>query len=178
MPQGTKGKEQYLIHRHNVGYTITRVNDDTSQQTLGIQGQYGLNGDVDALETVGLEHGLNHLLSVLLGVHGGLGQKNLAALGVDLHLLKEGVVPNVEGVLPVSYNTVIQRVGDLKHRSEFGGFITNHDVFNFYVLDLLFEPHDGAADHRREDGSGEVGTSKTAFYKAGTVIANNCGAHA
>ena len=52
--------------------------------TLGIQGQHGLDGNIHALELVLLEHSLNHLLAILVRVHGSLCEENLALAGVDL----------------------------------------------------------------------------------------------
>ena len=57
-------------------------------------------GNVHAAEVVLLEHDVAHLLAVLERVHGRFGEEDLAAGGVDLHLLVEGEVPEVFHVIP------------------------------------------------------------------------------
>lgn len=102
--------------------------------TLGIQSQHGLNGDVDTLKLVLLKHSLNHLLTVLVRVHRGLSEKDLALTRVDLEFLVEGIVPHIHDILPVTDDTIVQRIGDLEHGAELGGFITHHDILIMMVL--------------------------------------------
>lgn len=37
---------------HDVGHTITRIDDDTAHQGLGVQGKDGLNGNINTLKAV------------------------------------------------------------------------------------------------------------------------------
>jgi len=89
-----------LTDRDNVSHTITRIEHDTIKKTLSIKHKNGLNGDIDTMETVLLEHDLNHLLTVLTRVHRSLSKKNLAVLGVDLETFVPGVIPDVLHILP------------------------------------------------------------------------------
>jgi len=162
-----------LTDRDNVSHTITRVEHDTIKKTLSVKHENGLNGDIDTVETVLLEHGLNHLLTVLKRVHGSLGKKNLAFLGVDLEAFVPGVIPNVLHILPRANHTVIKRISDLKLRTSSSSLITDHDILQRNAADLLLRTEDGATHHGGENCSGEVCTSKTSLHKTGTVIAND-----
>lgn len=98
--------------------------------TLSVQSQHSLDSDIGAFESVFLEHDFQHLLSVLLRVQWRFSQQNSAFLGVNLQLLIECVIPNVQDVVPGLDNTVLQRIGNLKHTSELSSFITNHNILN------------------------------------------------
>jgi hypothetical protein len=82
-----------VVHRHDVGDAIAGIDDDAGLEALGVQGEDGLNGDVDAAELVLLEHDLAHGLAVLGRVHGRLGEEDLAVLRSDLELRVERVIP-------------------------------------------------------------------------------------
>jgi len=170
---GQVGQRKTFVDGHNVRDTITRVDDDTSQKTLGVQGQHGLNGDVDRLEAVLLEHDLSHLLAVLLRVHWSLSKHDLALVGLDLELLLKGVVPDVHHIVPVTDHTIVERIGDLQHVADLGGFITNHDVLELDIVNLLLSSEHGATDQRREDGVRKVRAGETALDKSCSVIAND-----
>merc|ERR1711994_837293 len=62
------GESITLIDGNSVGDTITRVHDNTSGTTRGIEGQDSLNGNIHGRHVEGLEHDLGHLLTVSLGV--------------------------------------------------------------------------------------------------------------
>ena len=53
---------------------------------------------------------LGHLLSVGLGVEGGLGQEDGVLLRGDTELVVEGVVPDLLHVVPVGDDTVLNGV--------------------------------------------------------------------
>jgi hypothetical protein len=76
----------------------------------------------------------------------------------------------VEHIVPVTNNTVVQRVGDLQHVPQAGGFVSNHDVLDLNISNLLLETEDGAPDHARENGLGKVAVGETAFHETGSVI--------
>jgi hypothetical protein len=57
----------------DVGHTITGVDDDTVDETLGVEDEHGLDLNLGSGETISLEHVLEHLLLVLDGVERGLG---------------------------------------------------------------------------------------------------------
>jgi len=162
-----------LANRDNVSHTITRIEHDTIKKTLGVKHENGLNGDIDTMETVLLEHDFHHLLTVLAGVHGGLSKKDLAVLGVDLEALVPGVIPDVLHILPGADHTVIQRISDLQLRTGSSGLITDHDILKRNAVDLLLRTEDGTADHGREGGSREVSTCETSLHETGTIITND-----
>lgn len=106
------GKSETLVNGNNVGDTVTRVKDDTGGTTGGVQRQDGLDGDVERGGVEGLEDDLGHLLSVGLGVDGGLSQEDGVLLGGDTELVVEGVVPNLLHVVPVGDDTVLDGVAE------------------------------------------------------------------
>ena len=73
------GESITLVDGDGVGDTITRVENDTSGTTRSVQGEHGLDGDVHGGGVEGLEHDLSHLLTVGLGVEGGLSQAERGA---------------------------------------------------------------------------------------------------
>lgn len=114
----------------NVRNTIARVNDDSSLQTLSVKRQYGLDGNIDTVETVLFEHDLTHLLAVLFRVHGWFGKQDLASLWVDAELLVESIVPNVSHVAKVLDNTVFHGLVDLEVIAQLFCFGADDDVLD------------------------------------------------
>lgn len=104
------GQRETLVDGDNVGDTVTGVENDTSGTTGGVQGQNGLDGDVECGCVEGLEHDLGHLLTVGLGVDGSFGQENGVLFGGNTELVVEGVVPDLLHVVPVGDNTVLNGV--------------------------------------------------------------------
>lgn len=104
------GKGETLVDGDNVSDTITGVEDNTSGTTGGVQGKHSLDGDVEGGGVEGLENDLRHLLTVGLGVDGGLGEQDGVLLGGHTQLVVEGVVPDLLHVVPVGDNTVLNGV--------------------------------------------------------------------
>ena len=104
------GQSVTLVDGHNVGDTITRVQHDTGGTTGGVQGQHGLDGDVEGGGVEGLEHDLGHLLTVGLGVEGSLSEQDGVLLGGNTQLVVEGVMPDLLHVVPVGDDTVLDGV--------------------------------------------------------------------
>lgn len=99
-----------FVDGHDVGDTVTGVEHDTGGTTGGIKGQNGLDGDVEGGGVEGLEDNLRHLLTVGLGVDGGLSQQDRVLLRGDTQLVVEGVVPDLLHVVPVGHDTVLDGV--------------------------------------------------------------------
>lgn len=99
-----------LVDGDGVGDAIARVKDDTGGASGRVEGQNGLNGDVESWGVEGLEHDLGHLLAVGLGVQRSLGQEDGVLLGGDTQFVVEGVMPNLFHVIPVGDNTVLNGV--------------------------------------------------------------------
>merc|ERR1719322_1190233 len=60
------GESITFIDGDSVGDTITRVHDNTSGTTRGIEGEDSLDGNIHGGHVEGLEHDLSHLLTVSL----------------------------------------------------------------------------------------------------------------
>merc|ERR1719245_216903 len=89
------GKGITLIDGNSVGDTITRVHDNTSGTTRGIQGEDSLDGNIHGGHVKGLEHDLGHLFTIGLGVEGSLSQEDGLFLRGDTEFIVEGVMPDL-----------------------------------------------------------------------------------
>ena len=99
-----------LVDGYCVGDTISGVQNDTGGTSGGIQRQHSLDGYVHGGRVERLEHDLGHLLSVSLGVEGGLRQQDGVLLGGDSQLVVERMMPDLLHVVPVSDDSVLDRV--------------------------------------------------------------------
>lgn len=104
------GKSETLVNGDNVSDTVTGVEHDTGGTSGGVQGQDGLNGDVESGSVEGLEDNLCHLLTVGLGVDGSLGEQDGVLLGGNTQLVVESVMPDLLHVVPVGNDTVLNGV--------------------------------------------------------------------
>merc|ERR1719208_540841 len=104
------GESITLVDGDSVGDTISRVHDDTSGTSGGVEGEDSLDGDVHGGHVEGLEHDLGHLLSVGLGVEGSLSQEDGLLLGGNTELIVKGVVPDLLHVIPVGDDSVLNGV--------------------------------------------------------------------
>ena len=104
------GKSETLVNGDNVSDTVTGVKNDTGGTSGGVQGQDGLNGDVESGSVEGLENNLCHLLTVGLGVDGSLGEQDGVLLGGNTQLVVESVMPDLLHVVPVGNDTVLNGV--------------------------------------------------------------------
>merc|ERR1719268_692903 len=95
------GKGITFIDGDTVGDPISRVHDNTSGTTRGIEGEDSLDGDVQGGHVEGLEHDLGHLLTVSLGVEGSLSEEDGLFLRGNTELIVEGVVPDLLHIIPV-----------------------------------------------------------------------------
>merc|ERR1712137_512786 len=101
------GESITLIDGNSVGDTITRVHDNTSGTTRGIQGEDSLDGNIHGGHVEGLKHDLGHLLTVGLGVEGSLSEEDGLLLRGNTELIVEGVVPDLLHVVPVGDDAVL-----------------------------------------------------------------------
>ncbi len=164
------GESITLIDGDGVGDTITRVHDDTGGAAGSVEGKDGLNGDVGGGDAEGVEHDLNHLLTVGLGVEGGLSKEDGVLLGGNTELVEEGVVPDLLHIVPVGDDTVLNGVLDGEDTTLGLGLITDVSIL------LAHTNHGrvvaGTADNGREDGAGSVITGETGLAHTGTVVNN------
>jgi len=66
------GKGESFENRDGVDSTITTIDREASSSTSRVEGHYGVDGDIDILDFESLEHNLDHLFSVSLGLTGSL----------------------------------------------------------------------------------------------------------
>merc|ERR1719330_312628 len=109
-PEDGMGQGVSFIDGDSVGNTITRVHDDTSGPTRGIQGKYGLDGNIHGGGVESFEHDLSHLLPVGFGIKGSLSQENGVLLWCNTELIVECVMPDFLHVIPVGDNTMLDGV--------------------------------------------------------------------
>merc|ERR1719427_973304 len=93
-----------------MGDTITRVHDNTSGTTRGIEGEGSLDGNIHGGHVEGLKHDLGHFLTVSLGVEGSLSKENGLLLRGNTEFIVEGVMPDLLHIIPVGDDTVFNRV--------------------------------------------------------------------
>ena len=104
------GESETFVDGDSVGDTVTRVQDDTGGTTRGIEGQDGLNSDVESGSVEGLEHDLGHLFAVGLGIEGGLSEQDGMFLGSNTEFVVESMMPDFLHVIPVGDDTVLDGV--------------------------------------------------------------------
>ena len=85
----------------SVGDSVTRVTNETSRPTGGVEGQYGVVGNIDILNLESLEHYGNHLLTVGLGVFWSFCKKNtFCFFRCKSDFVVESMMPDLLNVLP------------------------------------------------------------------------------
>jgi hypothetical protein len=119
------GEVVSLVDGNSVRDTITRIHDNTSGSSGGIQGQDGLDLNVHSGDIESFKHDGGHLLSVGLGVQWGLSEKDGMLLWANTELIVESVMPDLLHFFPVVHNTVLNGVVEGKNTSPELGLITN-----------------------------------------------------
>ena len=76
--------------------TISRIHNNTSGTSRGVEGKHSLDSDVHSGGVEGLEHDLGHLLSVGFGVKRGLSQEDGMLLRGNSQLVVESVMPDLK----------------------------------------------------------------------------------
>ena len=104
------GEGETFVDGDCVGDTVTRIQDDTGGTTRSVEGQDGLNCDVESRGVKSLEHDLGHLFTVGLGVEGGLSEQYGVLLGSNTKFVIEGVMPDLLHVIPIGDDTVLDGV--------------------------------------------------------------------
>ena len=162
-----------FIDRNSVGYSISRVHDNTGGSTRGVQSQHSLDSDVESRTVESLEHDLGHLLSVSLGVEGGFSQHGGMFLGGDTELVVEGVMPDLFHIIPVGDDSVLDGVLQGEDTSLALGLVSNIGILVSHTdHDTLMS---WSSDDRREDSSGSIISGKTSLVHSGSIVDNNGG---
>ena len=99
-----------FVNGDNMGDIVAKIHYDSSGSARCVEGQHSLDGDVHGRCVEGLEHDLGHLLPVGLGVEGGLSEENRVLFWGHTQLFVESVVPDLLHVVPVGYDSVLNRV--------------------------------------------------------------------
>merc|ERR1719445_618327 len=153
-----------------MGDTISRVHDNTSGTARGIEGENSLDGNIHGGHVEGLEHDLGHLLTVSLGVEGGLSEEDRLLLRGNTELIVEGVVPDLLHVIPVGDDSVLNGVLQGEDTSLRLSLISNIGIL------LSHTDHDTLVSwssyNGREDGSWSIISGKTSLAHAGAIVNN------
>lgn len=200
------GKGVALIDGDGVSDAVARVEDNTRGSARGVEGEDGLDGDVEGWGVEGLEHDLGHLLAVGLWIERGLGEEDGVLFGGDSELVVEGVVPDLLHIVPISHDTVLNRVLESEDTSLRLGLVTDIRVLakdgsagvveecrqgmSVRPATLSQEPASahllahadhhtlvaGSTNNRGEDGSGRVITGETGCTAGGHSVGGGCNA--
>merc|ERR1719250_315878 len=162
------GESITFIDWDTMGYTISRVHDNTSGTARGIQGEDSLDGHVHGGPVEGLEHDLGHLLTVSLGVEGSLSKQDRLLLRGNTELIVEGVVPDLLHIIPVGDDSMLYRVLEGKDTSLGLGLISNIGILlshtNHHTLVARTTNYGG------EDSAGSIISSKASLAHARTIV--------
>merc|ERR1719427_1088552 len=104
------GKGITFIDRDSMGDTITRIHDNTSGTTRGIEGEDSLDGDIHGGHVEGLKHDLGHLFTVSLRVEGSLSKEDGLLLRGNTEFIVEGVMPDLFHIIPVGDDSMLNWV--------------------------------------------------------------------
>merc|ERR1711936_766867 len=99
-----------FIDRDSMGDTISRVHDNTSGTSRGIEGEDSLDGDIHDGHVEGLKQDLGHLLTVSLGVEGSLSKEYGLPLRGNTEFIVEGVMPDLFHIIPVGDDSMLNWV--------------------------------------------------------------------
>merc|ERR1712033_122636 len=164
------GKGITFIDGDTVGDTISRVHDNTSGTTRGVEGEDGLDGDIHSGHVEGLEHDLGHLLTVGLGVEGSLSKEDGLLLRGNTEFIVEGVVPDLLHIIPVGDDSVLNGVLKSKDTSLGLSLISNIGIL------LSHTDHDTlvswSSNNGWEDSSGSVISGESSLAHAGAIVNN------
>merc|ERR1712119_56573 len=156
-----------------MGDTITRVHDNTSGTTRGIEGEDSLDGDIHGGHVEGLKHDLGHLLTVSLGVEGSLSKEDGLLLRGNTEFIVEGVMPDFFHVIPVCDDSMLNWVLEGEDTSLGLSLISNIGI-------LLSHTHhhtlmSRATNNAREDSSWGVIAGKASFAHARSIVNHQSG---
>jgi len=164
-----------LIDWDGVGDTISRVSNKTSGSTIGVEGEDGLNGNVETIDVEGLEHELGHLLSVGLRVSRSLGEEDVVLRWVNSELVVEAVLPDLLHIVPGLDDTRLDWVVELQDTSHLLGLVTNVLRLGVNTNELLVGSWN--TDNSWELHGGLVFAGKTSLEDTRSVVNNNVLSH-
>merc|ERR1712119_168167 len=157
-----------FIDRDTVGDTITRVHDNTSGTTRGIQGEDSLDGNIHGGHVEGLEHDLGHLFTVSLGVEGSLSQEDGLFLRGNTEFIVEGVVPDLLHIIPVGDDSVLNGVLEGEDTSLGLSLISNIGILLSHTDHHTLVAR--TSNNGGEDSARSVISSETSLAHAGAIV--------
>merc|ERR1719452_121116 len=162
------GKGITFIDWDTMGDTISRVHDNTSSTTRGIQGEDSLDGNIHGGHVEGLKHDLGHLLTVSLGVEGSLSEEDRLFLRGNTELIVEGVVPDLLHVIPVGDDSVLNGVLEGKDTSLGLSLISNIGILLSHTNHHTLVAR--ASNNGGEDGTRSIISSESSLAHAGAIV--------
>jgi len=166
------GDRETFEDGNSVGNTITRIANETSGSSGGVKREDSLDLNTAILNLEGLEHYLDHLLSVGLGVSGSLSEHNSVALvGVDSEFVEEAVVPDLLHVFPGLNDTSDDRILQVEDTLLLHGLVSN--ILTLDVDTVHSSSLSGSSNDGWENGGWGFISSKTCLDHTGSVINND-----
>merc|ERR1711893_391207 len=167
------GKGITLIDGDGVGDTITRVHDNTSGTSRGIEGEDSLDGNIHCRHVEGLKHNLGHLLTVSLGVKGSFSKEDGLFLRGDTELIVEGVVPDFLHIIPVGDDSVLNGVLKSEDTSLGLGLVSNIGILLSHTDHHTLVAW--SSNNGWEDSSGSIISSESSLAHARAIVNNKSG---
>merc|ERR1719186_528492 len=162
------GKSITFINGDTMGNTISRIHDNTSGTSRGIEGEDSLDGNIHGGHVEGLKHDLGHLLTVSLGVEGSLCQEDGLFLRGNTELIVEGVVPDLLHIIPVGDDSVFNGVLEGKNTSLGLSLISNIGILLSHTDHHTLVAR--TSNNGREDSTGSIISSETSLAHAGAIV--------
>merc|ERR1712198_414554 len=167
------GKSITFIDRHTMRDTVPRVHDDTSGTTRGIKREDSLDSNIHGWHVECFEHNLCHLFTVGLWVERCLSKEYRLFLRSNSKLIIEGVVPDLLHVIPVSDDTMFNRILQSEDTSLGLSLISNICILlthaNHYTLVT------GTTNNGWKDSTRSIISSKASFAHTRSIVNNQSG---
>jgi hypothetical protein len=153
-----------LVDGHRRRQRVPRVKHHSRRLARCEQRQHLLQRQVEAGHVELLEHHLDQVFPVLLGVARCFGEQDGTVLGGHLQLVKEPVVPHLLHVGHVDYDSVDDGPGEVEHSLLGGDLVADVDVLLVHAdhLSRLLR----LADYRGEIALGRVVAGKAHLHEA------------
>merc|ERR1711973_655637 len=135
-----------------------------------VKGEDSLDSNIHGGHVEGLEHDLSHLLTVSLGVEGGLSEEDGLFLGGNTEFIVEGVVPDLLHVIPVGDDSVLNGVLEGKDTSLGLSLISNIGILLSHTNHHTLEA--GTSNNGGEYSARSVISGKSSLAHAGAIVNN------
>merc|ERR1719376_955828 len=119
------GKSVSFVDWDSVGYTITRIENNTSSTSGRVERKHSLDGNIHSWGVESFEHDLGHLFTVSFLVEWGFSEENWVFFRCNTEFIVESVMPDLFHIVPVGDNTVFNWVFQGEDTSLGLGFVSN-----------------------------------------------------